>query len=760
MEKVFFSKENFNIIYNILNDKIQKQLGYDINTNQKFHKDLINIIKAVYQQRNTFNLPSNISNIDASRYLSQKSINVAINYFTETIKKINTPTNLDQLERDMSSVHKQNVNQLDNRPQSTKTQQMEHTHTNGTSNIMSNFNRLRSERDTPQNNMPQTVNFKEPNTISNNDIQNKYSVLNQNRQNDYDNIANTSSSNNTGQNNTNSQNGLNHPSINSSLPNQPNSMLTQQSYMNSPSGSDVRDLLKQQQELQNKINNLQKVSNIPQVNQNINQNTNQPNTTHFNQPNTTQFNQPNATQFNPPTQKNIQYLSEDNKPLNNILENQFTSLVDESEDNTIHPSLEINNIPNDTSDMRPDNNIDYNQILNEMSNVTDMSSQFNNNVQNINELNSQSVSDIYPKKLIDNSSGMKDTSTLSNNAIPDHELQVIKSSIELQTNNITNTSNKIDSVIKLMEANDISKFYNTIMDIPKLITEQKEKPLTLRTHNLIVSSKDRDLSNTEFDKYRFRIVFGAEGSETQTTQVIDRGDNNAPASGIKEQTFTSTGMRNPTVQQVLKNVVSIKLKRVIIPKPRDEFYVPEPYFFLSVDEFGSNIISTKTFTDKIFCKIHFDKEFGFSNGRKYLYYKNDDDDFTMFYSSPLAKLDRLTLKLLDSDGDNAKSSFNDSDISLVSDYTSPNSTITKEFYANTFVRDRIYNITESKKTKVKSTNHDDNSTPDSSDDTYTIETELASEKDTHLVNLSNQLEYVFEIKTQEYDPNSELRPTL
>ena len=48
MEKVFFSKENFNIIYNILKDKIQKQMGFDINTNQKFHKELINIIKAVY----------------------------------------------------------------------------------------------------------------------------------------------------------------------------------------------------------------------------------------------------------------------------------------------------------------------------------------------------------------------------------------------------------------------------------------------------------------------------------------------------------------------------------------------------------------------------------------------------------------------------------------------------------------------------------------------------------------------------------------
>jgi hypothetical protein len=745
MEKVFFSKENFNIIYNILKDKIQKQMGFDINTNQKFHKELINIIKAVYQQRNTFNLPSNMSNIDASRYLSQKSINVAMNYFSETIKKINAPTNLDQLDRDMRSVPKQNVNQVDSRPLSTTNQQMTHTHTNGTSNVMSNFNRLISDRENPTTNMPQTVNFKEPNTISNNDIQNKYNLLNQNRQNDYDNIASTSSSKNTNPNNiqhlnnnqqnTNMQNGLNHPSMNSSNPNQQNAMLTQQSYMNSPNGNEVQMLLKQQQELQNKINNIQKQSNTAQVNQ------------------------PNVTQFNPPTQKNIQYLAEDSKPLNNILENQFTSLVDESDDDNMHPSLEINDISNESSDMSPDN-IDYNQILNEMSNVTDMSSQFNNNVQNINQVNTQDVSEIYPKTLIDNSSSVKDSSKVSNNAIPDHELQVIKSSIELQTNNIHNTSNKIDSVIKLMEANDISKFYSTIMDIPKLISEQKEKPLTLRTHNLIVSSKDRDLSNTEFDKYKFRIVFGAEGTQTQTTQVVDREDNNAPASGIKEQTFTSTGMRNPTVQQVLKNVVSIKLKRVIIPKPRDEFYVPEPYFFLSVDEFGSNIISTKTFTDKIFCKIHFDKEFGFSNGRKYLYYKNDDDDFTMFYSSPLAKLDRLTLKLLDSDGDNAKASFNDSDITQVSNYSSPNSTITKEFYANTFTRDRIYNITEGKKTKVKSTNHDDGGNSDPADDSYTIETELPSENDNQIVNLSNQLEYVFEIKTQEFDPNSEIRPTL
>jgi len=738
MEKVFFSKENFNIIYNILSDKIQTQHNFDIKSDQKFHKELINIIKAVYQQRNSFNLPSNMSNLDASRYLSQKSINVAMNYFTDTIKKINNKTNIDQLQRDMNSISQQQINKLDNRPLSTTVQQP--LTTNGSSNVMSNFNRLVNDRDQQPAQFPKPINFKEPNSVTNVDVQNKYDMLQQSRQTDYDNIASSSSkSNNMSAPNSISQiqNGVNHPSMNSGPVSQ-NSMLTQQSYMNNPQNNQVQMLLKQQEELQNQINNIQKHSNVDQGQANINLS--------------------QTGQFNPPTQKNTQFLAEDNKPINNILENQFTSLV-EDEDNSDRPRIEINDTGND--DMSPDN-IDYNQVLAQMSENDGISSQFNNQLQNLqqNDKSDEQVTELYPKQLIDNSVAPRDLTTVSNNAIADHELQVIKSGLESQGNNLTNANNKIDSMIKIMEKNDISKFYNTIMDIPRVIKEQKEKPLTLRTHNLIVSSRDRDLTNSDFDKYKFRIVFGAEGTQTQTVQVEDRADTVSNANGVKQQTFTSTGMRNPTVQQVLKNVVSIKLKRVIIPKPRDEFYVPEPYFFLSVDEFGSNIISTKTFADKIFCKIHFDKEFGFSNGRKYLYYKNDDDDFTMFYSSPLAKLDRLTLKLLDSDGDNAKSSFNDSDITQVSSYSDPNSTITKEFYANTFPRDRIFNINESKKTKVKLTNHDDGGNNDPSDDVYTIQTDIASENDHKLVNLSNQLEYIFEIKTQEFDPTAEIRPEL
>ena len=77
MEQLFFSKENFNIIYNILKKKINSNTNVDIDTDPKFREELIKIIKTIYKQRNTFNIPSNTSNIDTSRYLSQKVINVS-----------------------------------------------------------------------------------------------------------------------------------------------------------------------------------------------------------------------------------------------------------------------------------------------------------------------------------------------------------------------------------------------------------------------------------------------------------------------------------------------------------------------------------------------------------------------------------------------------------------------------------------------------------------------------------------------------------
>ena len=87
MEQLFFSKENFGIIYNILRNKLNTTSNYDINSNPKFKDELINIVKAIYKQRNTFNIPSNTSDSDL-RGMLQKVINVSMNYFTETIRNL------------------------------------------------------------------------------------------------------------------------------------------------------------------------------------------------------------------------------------------------------------------------------------------------------------------------------------------------------------------------------------------------------------------------------------------------------------------------------------------------------------------------------------------------------------------------------------------------------------------------------------------------------------------------------------------------
>ena len=64
-------------------------------------------------------------------------------------------------------------------------------------------------------------------------------------------------------------------------------------------------------------------------------------------------------------------------------------------------SKEINEINSGAIDMQPDNNADYNQILNEMNVSGDVSSQFTNNLQNMNTQTEvdKSVSQIFPNKL-------------------------------------------------------------------------------------------------------------------------------------------------------------------------------------------------------------------------------------------------------------------------------------------------------------------------------------------------------------------------
>ena len=105
-------------------------------------------------------------------------------------------------------------------------------HTNGSSSVVSDYNRLINERDTSSNNFPKPVNFKEPSAVSNNDIKNRYESLNQNRQSDYNNLEKSGAT---------SQNSSNKHNI--------DTMATQSNYLNNPPNNEIHELMKQQQEL-------------------------------------------------------------------------------------------------------------------------------------------------------------------------------------------------------------------------------------------------------------------------------------------------------------------------------------------------------------------------------------------------------------------------------------------------------------------------------------------------------------------------------
>ena len=282
--------------------------------------------------------------------------------------------------------------------------------------------------------------------------------------------------------------------------------------------------------------------------------------------------------------------------------------------------------------------------------------------------------------------------------------------------------------------------------------------------------------------------------------------NNSTKLVLKNRTYASSASKNPIISTKLRNIVSIKLNRVIIPKPRDEVFKPDPYYFVCIDEFGSNIITTKHFNEKIFSKVHFDKEliFGgiansgvtanggalgtgstavfnetYDDGRKYMYYKNDDGDETTFYSSPLASLENLTIKILDSRGRSLSLNFNDSDRGTYNwddtnnDNTNDNALgIDAKFINNAFIKDNIVNLTENREGYISqilgvsysNNNVPNNDLPVAGDFRVNYDNQNASnehpEDQSEIINLTNQIEYIFEVITKEPDIENNYRADL
>jgi hypothetical protein len=347
-----------------------------------------------------------------------------------------------------------------------------------------------------------------------------------------------------------------------------------------------------------------------------------------------------------------------------------------------------------------------------------------------------------------------------------NEVEDIKNILNNTQTQLQKYGNDIVNMQNMMSQMDFKKMYQTILDIPKVLVAQSQMPnRTMRSLNLIVSSADRDLSNLSFNKYNFKITFGAESNQTIVSynNSYKTGGQIGRDISSTSVTYKSSGLLNPNIQQVIKNVISVKLKRVVIPRPHYDVFNPEPFFYVCIDELDSNIYASKTFSHKIFSKVVYNDHVRFYptgypdiSGREYLYYTNEDDDVAYYYPSPLAKLDRLTIKLVNAEGNTLDNqlAFNDTDI--ISGTTGSMSTVVSSsttFYNNTFVKDKLVDVNTGYISRVSNIS--------SSGYTYSISPSLSVSTSGHtIVNLSNQIEYVFEVKTVEFDVNSGIQPIL
>lgn len=301
--------------------------------------------------------------------------------------------------------------------------------------------------------------------------------------------------------------------------------------------------------------------------------------------------------------------------------------------------------------------------------------------------------------------------------------------------------------------------------------KKKKRARKPKSRILVINSGDRDLSHLpeNFNKYNFRVSFNNKN---------------------KDPPF-------PNIPTAIKNVVEISLKRVCIPRPY--FYTAFPFLFIKISELNSNIISTHRSGKEIFSKIVFDKlfdsliEYEDSSGRRirhreFMYYINPDAESIKFIK-PLPSIDSLNIELLSPTFRNVQDYWVDSDVGWTDSsgivggiskltgvsreakagtryndivFTSSKQIITDRFLANTYPTDIIKNAKTGREYKVISftqqTGTVDNATIEgepAEPPTLTIgdvgdfrqNSSIYVDNEVQYVNMSNQIQYIFEIKT-------------
>ena len=558
MDRLYFSKNNYNLIFNIVRGKLHAKFEYDIQKEAKFGDEILNIMKSIYKQKHLYNINfSRISDQQGSIELTKQVLKTLYPLFSEYIQK-----------NQRSNIHKKE-NVVDSRP--------EPSSTNNPNDINKMFENLQNDRNNINIQAKNDIIFTENIENNNSTINKKFEEISNERNSEYSTIVNEMNSGDDNAQFNQDQKQEQSGSIHDQFGKQEQSGSIHDQFGKQEQSGSIHDQFNQGQATQSNVDSIHNQFNQgPSTQSNVDSIHNQFNQGPSNQPNMdsihNQFNQGQATQSNVDS-----------------IHNQFNQgQATQSNVDSIHNQ--------------------FNQGQATQSNVDSIHNQFNQG--HVDSINNQ----------------------LSK---PPHsdDMEIKHDSLsQMIVNNVENSLNKY-----------YSKLIKTQIEIPKKI-----KTLTLLINSVdrtwydkIYKDDDEPLKNiiepsTYQDRYNYRLTFSPDKSYN----------------GI-------------SIDRRIRNVVSIKLKRLIVPN-YDEYFedIPigakaDPYLILSIDELNSNTISSNPLTKTIFSKAIFDKEFRYNENadgtrspltRGWLYYKNDDNDKTEFYPKSLTELTNLTIKLLRPNG--------------------------------------------------------------------------------------------------------------
>ena len=816
MEKIYFSKNNYNILYNIIGEKIYKKYKTDLSKDSKFEEKLMKCLKTIYTDRRNFNIPDNLDSVKYSNELSKRVLDRMLNNFTKQYERSNNPhiTKIDDINKSISqrtmSLNDSYSNKISNRPIPSVI--------NNTQDMNHKYEELQTKRSV-DNEQFQNVNLSYQDT---NNMSQFQSIDNsQSNGNNYASYNGIASSNNKNMPNNLSTNPV------QTLIRDPNDVNNRFEKIQSSRNSEIKS---QPNNIDFRIktdNNKKNINEIFEREQNkrINEVRDNP----HNEPQNNTWNDQFSIQDQRQNQiKKEQELEMEKKNINgNSLDNQF-KLPNQSNITSSQLSGQFNNIQNSQNTNQPPqlsgqfNNIQNSQNTNQ---PPQLSGQFNNiqNSQNTNQppqLSGQFVEkfDSNETKQQDNilpgygsnnkgdinsqfssmfnseSEISKLSNSFENKSIQDRLAEFQRnrdSDLELSPNDISDTkkndsfnnkyigapkleykeSNKIENPKSLYSPLKINNdqtslnasYVNNLSDVIPTPSPPQE---VIKTYNLIVNSIDRkwegvilednvnSYESTNTPRYDYVVNFNPtydsyveipvyknneyiafDFNKPDDKAKILRGMRVKNDSGFtyKNQQYQKYNPNEPNgdrmntetkvfkgthsgvnVDKSFKNIVSVKLKRLIIPshdrymnlnyslgidddnKPiNTKQYIPlgskrEPYLIIHIKELSSNIISTSTFNKPIFCKAHFDKEYCYSeknqgintynslvkginnqyslenysktnsdkiecidtNGsRGWVYYKNDDGDISEYHTSPISELNKLSIQILKPNGE-------------------------------------------------------------------------------------------------------------